>query len=101
MKGTYGKPQRDSETAHRASGLPRVAFTSGGHTLTVVVDREEMSASTGRDTIFDWPVTGSGTLGTVTVAARRRDLQPFIAPGDRTVLNGPGGSHAWHTWPLP
>jgi hypothetical protein len=40
-----------------------------------------MSASSGRDTIFDWPVTGSGTLGTVTVAARDvADLQPFIAP---------------------
>src|SRR4029077_8798801 len=42
-----------------------VAFAPGGHTLTVVVDREEMSANSGRDTIFDWPVTGSGTLGTV------------------------------------
>ena len=102
MRGTYGKPQRDSETAHRASGLPRVAFTSGGHTLTVVVDREEMSASTGRDTIFDWPVTGSGTLGTVTAAARDvADFQPVIAPGDRTVLGSPPGSHAWHAWPLP
>ena len=30
------------------------AFAPDGHTLTVVVDREEMSANSGRDTIFDW-----------------------------------------------
>jgi WD40 repeat protein len=79
-----------------------VAFIPGGHTLTVVADREEMSASTGRDTTFDWPVTGSGTLGAVTSAARDvADLQPFITPGARTVLGGPGSSHAWRTWPLP
>jgi hypothetical protein len=54
-----------------------VAFAPGGRTLTVVVDREEMSANSGRDTIFDWPVTGSGTLGTVAAAARDvADLQP-------------------------
>ncbi len=61
-----------------------------------------MSANSGRDTIFDWHVTGSGTLGAVTAAARDvADSQPFIAPGDRTVLGGPGDSHAWHAWPLP
>ena len=48
------------------------------------------------------PVTGSGALGAVTVAARDvADFQPVIAPGDRTVLGSPPGSHAWHTWPLP
>ena len=79
-----------------------VAFSPGGHTLTVVVDRAEMSASSGRDTIFDWHVTGSGTLGTVTAAARDvADSQPFIAPGDRTVLGGPSDTGAWHAWPLP
>ena len=80
-----------------------VAFTPDGHTLTVVVDRTEMSANSGRDTVFSWPVTGSGTLGAaVTTAARDvADSQPFIAPGDRTVLGGPGDSHAWHAWPLP
>ena len=79
-----------------------MAFTPDGHTLTVVVDRAEMSANSGRDTIFDWPVTGSGALGAVTVAARDvADFQPVIAPGDRTVLGSPPGSHAWHTWPLP
>jgi hypothetical protein len=79
-----------------------VAFTPDGHTLTVVVDREEMSANSGRDTIFDWHVTGSGTLGAVTVAARDvADFQPVIAPGDRTVLGSPPGSDAWHSWPLP
>ncbi len=82
-----------------------VAFSPDGHTLTVVVDRTEMSANSGRDTIFDWHVTGSGTLGAVTAAARDvADSQPFIAPGDRTVLGGPGDSHAWHAWhawPLP
>ena len=68
-----------------------VAFSPDGHTLTVVVDRTEMSANSGRDTIFDWHVTGSGTLGAVTAAARDvADSQPFIAPGDRTVLGGPG-----------
>ena len=82
-----------------------VAFSPGGHTLTVVVDRAEMSANSGRDTIFDWPVTGSGTLGTGTVAARDvADFQPVIAPGDRFVLGSPGNSHAgraWRAWPLP
>ncbi len=79
-----------------------VAFSPDGHTLTVVVDRTEMSANSGRDTIFDWHVSGSGTLGAVTAAARDvADSQPFIAPGDRTVLGGPGDSHAWHAWPLP
>src|SRR5690348_4227097 len=63
-------------------------------TTTVVVDREEMSANSGRDTIFDWPVTGSGTLGAGTVAARDvADFQPVIAPGDRTVVGSPPGSH--------
>ena len=79
-----------------------VAFTPDGHTLTVVVDRGEMSANSGRDTIFDWPVTGSGTLSPPTVAARNvADSQPFIAPGDRTVLGSPPDSHAWHAWALP
>ena len=49
-----------------------VAFTPDGHTLTVVVDREEMSANSGRDTIFDWPVTDSGALGAVTARRGRR-----------------------------
>jgi WD40 repeat protein len=79
-----------------------VAFAPGGHTLTVVVDREEMSANSGRDTIFDWPVTSSGTLGTATVGARDvADSQPFIAPSDRTVLGSSPDSHAWHAWALP
>ena len=79
-----------------------MAFTPGGHTLTVVADREEMSANAGRDTIFDWHVTGSGALGTVTVVTRDvADFQPFIAPGDRAVLGSPPDSHAWHAWGLP
>jgi WD40 repeat protein len=79
-----------------------VAFAPGGHALTVVVDREEMSANSGRDTIFDWPVTGSGTLGTATVGARDvADSQPLIAPSDRTVLGSSPDSHAWHAWALP
>ena len=99
-----GSPQPE-ETPLCATCQPAdyaVAFTPDGHTLTVVVDREEMSANSGRDTIFDWPVTGSGALGAVTVAARDvADFQPVIAPGDRTVLGSPPGSHAWHAWPLP
>ena len=79
-----------------------VAFAPGGQTLTVVIDRTEMSANSGRDTIFDWPVTGSGTLGAGTAAARdAADSQPFITPGDRTVLGSPPDSHAWHAWALP
>ena len=79
-----------------------VAFAPDGHTLTVVVDREEMSANSGRDTIFDWPVTSTGTLSAGTAAGRDvADFQPVIAPGDRTVLGSPPGSHAWHAWPLP
>jgi WD40 repeat protein len=78
-----------------------VAFSPDGHTLTVIVNRTEMSANSGRDTIFDWPVTGSGTLGTATVTARdAADSQPFIAPGDRTVLGSPS-NYDWHAWPLP
>ena len=62
----------------------------------------ETAANSGRDTIFDWPVTGSGTLGAGTVAARDvADFQPVIAPGDRTVVGSPPGSHGWHAWPLP
>ena len=100
-----GSPQ-PSETPLCATcdglGNYAVAFVPDGHTLTVVVDRAEMSANSGRDTIFDWPVTGSGALGAVTVAARDvADFQPVIVPGDRTVLGSPPGSHAWHTWPLP
>jgi WD40 repeat protein len=79
-----------------------VAFSPDGHTLTVVVDREEMSANSGRDTIFDWHVTSSGTLGAATTAARDvADSQPFISPGDRAVLGSPPDSHAWHAWALP
>ena len=73
-----------------------------GHTPTVVVDRAEMSANSGRDTIFDWPVTSTGILSAVTVAARDvADFQPVIAPGDRTVLGSPPDSHAWQAWALP
>ena len=79
-----------------------VAFSADEHTLTVVVARGEMSANSGRDTIFDWPVTGSGALGAGTATAREvANSQPFIAPGDRTLLGGPGSSHAWYAWPLP
>jgi WD40 repeat protein len=99
-----GSPQ-PTETPLCATCQPAsyaVAFTPDGHTLTAVVDREEMSANSGRDTIFDWPVTGSGTLGAGTSAARDvADFQPVIAPGDRTVLGSPPGSHVWHAWPLP
>ena len=58
-----------------------VAFSPDGHTLTVVVDRTEMSANSGRDTIFDWHVTGSGTLGAVTAAARAVGLRRHYTPG--------------------
>ena len=99
-----GSPQPE-ETPLCATCQPAsyaVAFTPDGHALTVVVDREEMSASSGRDTIFDWHVTGAGTLGAGTAAARDvADFQPVIAPGDRTALGSPPGSHAWHAWPLP
>jgi WD40 repeat protein len=99
-----GTPQPE-ETPLCATCQPAsyaVAFSPDGHTLTLVVDREEMSANSGRDTIFDWPVTGSGALGAVAVAARDvADFQPVIAPGDRTVLGSPPGSHAWHAWALP
>jgi WD40 repeat protein len=99
-----GSPQ-PQETPLCATCQPAsyaVAFTPDGHGLTAVVDREEMSANSGRDTIFDWPVSGSGILGAVTVAARDvADFQPVIAPDDRTVLGSPPGSHAWHAWPLP
>ncbi len=70
-----------------------MGISPDGHTLTVIVNRTEMSANSGRDTIFDWPVTGSGTLGTATVTARdAADSQPFIAPSDRTVLGIPNSN---------
>jgi hypothetical protein len=79
-----------------------VAFAPGGHTLTVVINRTEMSADSGRDTIFDWHVTGSGTFGASTTSIRDvADSQPFILPGDRTVMGSPGGNRDWRTWPLP
>jgi len=84
-----GSPQ-PTETPLCATCQPAsyaVAFTPDGHALTVVVDREEMSANSGRDTIFDWPVTSAGALGTGTAAGRDvADFQPVIVPGDRTVL---------------
>jgi WD40 repeat protein len=100
-----GSPQ-PSETPLCATcdglGNYAVAFAPDGRTLTVVVDRKEMSANSGRDTIFDWPVTSTGTLSAGTAATRDvADFQPVIAPGDRTVLGSPPGSHAWHAWPLP
>jgi hypothetical protein len=99
-----GSPQPE-ETPLCATCQPAsyaVAFTPDGHALTVVVDREEMSANSGRDTIFDWHVTSAGTLGAGTAAARDvADFQPVIAPDDRTVLGSPPGSYAWHAWPLP
>ena len=99
-----GSPQPE-ETPLCATCQPAsyaVAFSPDGHALTVVVDREEMSANSGRDTIFDWHVTGAGTLGAGTAAARDvADFQPVIAPGDRAVLGSPPGSHAWQAWPLP
>jgi hypothetical protein len=78
-----GSPQPE-ETPLCATYQPAsyaVAFTPDGHALTVVVDREEMSANSGRDTIFDWHVTSAGTLGAGTAAARDvADFQPVIAP---------------------
>jgi WD40 repeat protein len=79
-----------------------VAFAPSGHTLTVVVNRTEMSANSGRDTIIDWHVTGSGILGDNTASIRDvADSQPIIVPGDRTVMGGPGNIHTWKAWPLP
>ena len=79
-----------------------VAFAPGGHILTVVINRTEMSANSGRDTIFDWHVTSSGTLGAAVTSIRdAADSQPFILPGDRTVMGSPGGNRDWRTWPLP
>jgi WD40 repeat protein len=99
-----GSPQPE-ETPLCATCQPAsyaVAFTPDGHALTVVVDRGEMSANSGRDTIFNWPMTSAGVLGAGTAAARDvADFQPVIVPGDRTVLGSPPGSHAWHAWPLP
>ncbi|HTP15495.1 MAG TPA: hypothetical protein VMK13_06620 [Streptosporangiaceae bacterium] len=65
--------------------------------MTVVVDREEMSGTSGRDTVFAWHGAGSGTVGAVTASARDvEDFQPFLAPGDhRTVLDGPPGTYGF------
>ena len=99
-----GSPQPE-ETPLCATCQPAsyaVAFTPDGHTLTVVVDREEMSANSGRDTIFDWHVTGAGTLGAGTAAARdARTSSPSSPPATAPCSGSPPGSHAWHAWPLP
>ena len=61
-----------------------VAFTPSGHTLTVVADREEMSANAGRDTIFDWHVTGcrsSAELHCVTELVRHAGPARIVALG--------------------
>jgi WD40 repeat protein len=95
-----GQSQPDEPTCCDPASYA-VAFSPDGHTLTVVFAREEPDDA-GRDTAFAWHVTGSGALGAVTVAARDvADSQPFLAPGDRTVLGGPLESSAWHAWPLP
>jgi hypothetical protein len=97
-----GQPKPD-EVLCGGCGLASyvVAFAPGGHTLIVVINRTEMSASSGRDTIFGWHVTGSGALGASTTSIRDvADSQPFIIPGNR-VMGSPGNSHAWRTWPLP
>jgi len=50
-----------------------------------------------------WPgPAGGARRGGATATARDvADSQPFIAPGDRTVLGGPPNSHAGHEWALP
>jgi WD40 repeat protein len=86
-----------------------VAFTPDGHTLTVLVDREESSVSGdpavtmwSRDTIFTWNVASSGALSGLTTAFRKVvDNYPALAPDGRTVADGSPDSNAVYLWTPP
>jgi WD40 repeat protein len=78
-------------------------FTPDGRALTVVVDRPEAWPSTAaRDTAFTWQMTGSGDLSDLTTIFRDvNDAQPVLAPGGRTVADGPLTGGEVHLWTLP
>ena len=80
-----------------------VSFTADGHALTVVIDRPEAYPSmAARDTVFTWPVTGSGDLGDLTTIFRDvNDAQPALAPDARIVADGSLTSGEVHLWALP
>jgi WD40 repeat protein len=63
-----------------------------------------LASATGTDQVTLWKVTDPARayrMATLDGAGDVADFQPVIAPGDRTVLGSPPGSHAWHAWPLP
>lgn len=78
-------------------------FTPGGHALLVVINRAEPYPSTSdRDTIFTWPLAGSGALGCLVTFYRNvSDVQPTLAPGDRIVADGSMLNGGVHLWALP
>lgn len=79
------------------------AFTRDGHALTVVIGRPEAYPSTAaRDTVFTWPVAGSGALGGLSTIFRNvTDVQPTLAPGGRIVADGSPVGGQVHLWALP
>jgi hypothetical protein len=68
-----------------------------------VIDRPEPFPSRAdRDTIFTWPVAGSGALGDVSTAFRNvSDAQPTLAPGGRIVADGAIAGGRVRLWTLP
>ena len=84
-----------------------VAFAPDGHTLTVVVARQEANVTSAysiaaRDTVFTWTVTRSGALSGLTTATRNgKDSQPTLAPNGRTVADGSPTSNAVYLWTPP
>jgi hypothetical protein len=74
---------------HITAGL---AFSPGGDLLAVLSDP---------GTPADYSLADLATLGASTTSIRdAADSQPFVVPGDRTVMGSPGGSYAWRTWLL-
>jgi WD40 repeat protein len=98
--GGPGRPCGPGCTLNAAYAL---AFAPGGHALTVVIDRPEPWPSPAdRDTIFTWPVAGSGALGDVSTTFRNvNDAQPTLAPGGRLVADGAIAGGRVRLWTLP
>lgn len=98
--GGPGRPCGPGCTLNAAYAL---AFAPGGDALTAVIDRPEPFPSRAdRDTIFTWPVAGSGALGDVSTAFRNvSDAQPTLAPGGRIMADGAIAGGRVRLWTLP
>ena len=86
-----------------------VGFAPGGHSLHVLVERQESSVSgnpaitnDSRDTVFTWNLTGAGAVTGFSTAFRNivGDL-PALAPDGRTVVDGAPHSNTVYLWTVP